>query len=110
MILEPKSGFYKDPVIVLDFQSLYPSLVIAYNLCFSTFMGKLKPGSGGNSDLGDIDTEEKAGPYTYPERFTAAALFKHHSYKEGNGTLEQPYVAPNGSIFVSSSALVLMHL
>ena len=103
LILEPKSGFYKDPVIVLDFQSLYPSLVIAYNLCFSTFMGKLKPGSGGNSDLGDIDTEEKAGPYTYPERFTAAALFKHHSYKEGNGTLEQPYVAPNGSMFVSSS-------
>ena len=39
---EPKSGFYKDPLVVLDFQSLYPSLMIAYNLCFSTIVGLLQ--------------------------------------------------------------------
>ncbi|BBN02455.1 DNA polymerase zeta [Marchantia polymorpha subsp. ruderalis] len=41
LVMEPESRFYNSPVIVLDFQSLYPSMIIAYNLCFSTCLGKL---------------------------------------------------------------------
>lgn len=41
LILEPESRFYHDPVIVLDFQSLYPSIIIAYNYCFSTCLGRV---------------------------------------------------------------------
>ncbi|CAN8238640.1 unnamed protein product [Cochlearia groenlandica] len=41
LVMEPESAFYDDPVIVLDFQSLYPSMIIAYNLCFCTCLGKL---------------------------------------------------------------------
>ncbi|KRZ37588.1 DNA polymerase zeta catalytic subunit, partial [Trichinella pseudospiralis] len=40
--LEPESQFYRDPVVVLDFQSLYPSICIAYNYCYSTCLGKVK--------------------------------------------------------------------
>ena len=43
LILEPVSRMYVDPVIVLDFQSLYPSMMIAKNICFSTCLGKLPP-------------------------------------------------------------------
>ncbi|XP_055328989.1 DNA polymerase zeta catalytic subunit-like isoform X2 [Paramacrobiotus metropolitanus] len=42
LILEPQSRLYLDPVVVLDFQSLYPSMVIAYNYCFSTCLGKVE--------------------------------------------------------------------
>ncbi len=40
LVMEPESGMYEDPVCVLDFQSLYPSMIIAYNLCFSTCVGR----------------------------------------------------------------------
>ncbi|XP_072974935.1 DNA polymerase zeta catalytic subunit isoform X1 [Typha angustifolia] len=43
LVMEPESGFYADPVVVLDFQSLYPSMIIAYNLCFCTCLGKVFP-------------------------------------------------------------------
>ena len=42
LTLEPQSRFYTDPVVVLDFQSLYPSIMIAYNYCFSTCLGRVE--------------------------------------------------------------------
>ncbi|XP_076686257.1 DNA polymerase zeta catalytic subunit isoform X1 [Andrena cerasifolii] len=42
LIMEPQSVFYADPLIVLDFQSLYPSIIIAYNYCFSTCLGRVE--------------------------------------------------------------------
>ncbi|KAI3478274.1 hypothetical protein L1887_59798 [Cichorium endivia] len=51
LIMEPQSAFYKGPLIVLDFQSLYPSIMIAYNLCYSTCLGRVA-GFKGTSKLG----------------------------------------------------------
>ncbi|KAF8581637.1 hypothetical protein K439DRAFT_1635972 [Ramaria rubella] len=42
LIMEPYSAFYKGPVVVLDFQSLYPSVMIAYNYCYSTCLGRIQ--------------------------------------------------------------------
>ena len=40
LVMEPHSDFYTSPLVVLDFQSLYPSVMIAYNYCYSTFLGR----------------------------------------------------------------------
>ena len=37
-VMNPIAGFYKDPVSTLDFQSLYPSIIITNNLCPSTIV------------------------------------------------------------------------
>lgn len=42
LIMEPESRFYSNAVLVLDFQSLYPSIVIAYNYCYSTCLGHVE--------------------------------------------------------------------
>ena len=37
-VLEPHVGFHTLPIVTLDFSSLYPSIMIAHNLCYSTLL------------------------------------------------------------------------
>jgi DNA polymerase zeta len=48
LVMEPQSAFYNSPLLVLDFQSLYPSVMIAYNYCYSTFLGRVLNWRGTN--------------------------------------------------------------
>lgn len=47
-VIEPQKGFYTAPIATLDFASLYPSIMMAHNLCYSTLVrqsevAKLRP-------------------------------------------------------------------
>jgi DNA polymerase delta subunit 1 len=37
-VLEPQPNFYEEPIATLDFESLYPSIMIQNNLCCSTWV------------------------------------------------------------------------
>ena len=39
-VIEPVRGYYDEPVATLDFASLYPSIMMAHNLCYSTLLAK----------------------------------------------------------------------
>lgn len=39
-VLEPDSGLYDTPITVLDFASLYPSIIMAHDLCYTTIVLK----------------------------------------------------------------------
>jgi DNA polymerase delta subunit 1 len=39
-VIEPIKGYYDVPVTTLDFASLYPSIIQAHNLCYTTLLNK----------------------------------------------------------------------
>ncbi|KAH8116379.1 DNA polymerase family B-domain-containing protein [Phellopilus nigrolimitatus] len=39
-VIEPKRGYYDAPIATLDFSSLYPSIMMAHNLCYTTLLDK----------------------------------------------------------------------
>ena len=60
LIMEPLSAFYSSPLVVLDFQSLYPSIMIAYNYCYSTCLGRITEFKG-TYKFGVTDLRQPAG-------------------------------------------------
>ncbi|ATY61766.1 DNA polymerase zeta catalytic [Cordyceps militaris] len=81
LVMEPQSALYSSPVLVLDFQSLYPSVMIAYNYCYSTFLGRIVNWCG-TSKMGFTEYKRQAG---------LMALLKDYIN-----------IAPNGMMFVKA--------
>lgn len=81
LVMEPQSSFYSSPLIVLDFQSLYPSIMIAYNYCYSTFLGRITDWRG----------KSKMGFTEYKRQDGLLALLENHIN-----------IAPNGMMYVKS--------
>ena len=38
IVIDPKRGYYEDPIATLDFASLYPSIMMAHNLCYTSLV------------------------------------------------------------------------
>ena len=77
LVMEPQSSFYTSPVLVLDFQSLYPSVMIAYNYCYSTFLGRIANWRG-TSKMGFTEYKRQQG---------LLALLKDHINIAPNGVM-----------------------
>lgn len=57
-VIDPDTGFYEDPIATLDFASLYPSIIMAHNLCYSTLirpqqLSLMKPEEYSETPTGD---------------------------------------------------------
>ena len=82
LVMEPRSNFYTSPLLVMDFQSLYPSTMIAYNYCYSTFLGRIVNWRGSS----------KMGFTEYRRQRRLLELLKDHIN-----------ITPNGMMFVKQT-------
>lgn len=69
-VLAPDTGFYCLPVTVLDFASLYPSIIRAHNLCYSTIVLNEKYDNLPGVEYKTIEWDD-----------TLDGIKQHHSYK-----------------------------
>lgn len=58
IVLDPHSGYYTDCTSVLDFKSLYPSIIRAWNLSLDTIVTERSTGLG-EDDIESISTGDK---------------------------------------------------
>ncbi|MES1904962.1 MAG: DNA polymerase delta catalytic subunit, partial [Paramarteilia canceri] len=56
IVISPEKGFYNRPIATLDFASLYPSIMIAHNLCYTTLITKKQIEKNGLKE--DLDFEK----------------------------------------------------
>lgn len=86
-VLQPIAGYYKKPVATLDFKSLYPSIMCAHNLCFSSFV---------QSHVYDYICKD------HPEYFEKGLVIDTHHTEGGN----HMFVDNNAGVIPS----ILVHL
>lgn len=82
LVLEPSACFHHHPIVVLDFQSLYPSIMSAYNMCYSTCLGRISHGL-------EPMIEPFLGPLNYVCDTKILEKFK-----------DDIFISPNGVVFV----------
>ncbi|VDN97005.1 unnamed protein product [Rodentolepis nana] len=78
-VIEPRRGFYNEPIATLDFSSLYPSIMIAHNLCYTTLLRPEDISAAGG--ISNLCSKYELGPDDYIKTPTGSFFVKKHIRK-----------------------------
>jgi len=86
-VIEPVKGYYALPIATLDFSSLYPSIMMAHNLCYTTLIGpahvsRLSPDDYTRTPTGDFFVKSHKRKGLLPEILTELLEARSRAKKE----------------------------
>ena len=81
VVITPMPGFYKQPVVTLDFASLYPSIMRAYNTCFSTLIATPAQARARGFHFSDADPDPTFRPVRAFETAPVTAESKQNPFR-----------------------------
>jgi DNA polymerase elongation subunit (family B) len=78
-VLQALTGYYTEPVATLDFASLYPSIMMAHNLCYTTLVPSAQVGT--SVPEADVTQAPGTGSLSAPVQgiFGKVAMINFHS-------------------------------
>ncbi|EPR80035.1 DNA-directed DNA polymerase alpha [Spraguea lophii 42_110] len=89
LVLEPKKGYYESAVLLLDFVSLYPSIIQEFNICFSTvgkinhvYKERIKDEEFAEEDIESLVTEAKNAPEGFLPQIIRSIIQRRKKVKE----------------------------
>jgi DNA polymerase delta subunit 1 len=101
-VIEPIKAYYQKPIATLDFASLYPSIMQAYNLCYSTLVAQkdakdLDPSTYETSPCGDIFVKSTHKKGILPEILEELLTARKRAKKDmAAATTDQERAVQNG--------------
>ena len=101
-VIEPQKGYYDVPVATLDFSSLYPSIMIAYNYCYSTCLGRITDFRG-TYKFGVTDLRQPAGLLDTVQDHINGTCAVPILQALGSDACTLWTVAPNGIMYVKET-------
>ncbi|CAH1781279.1 unnamed protein product [Owenia fusiformis] len=88
LVLEPKKGFYDTFILLLDFNSLYPSIIQEYNICFTTIKSSDEKGE-------DVESIELPDPDLEPGILPTEIRKLVESRRQVKGLMKTPNISPD---------------